>query len=156
MFTTIYCKVVFTEKTTTFIIPNSVSLRFMIQLIKETALTKFELQNIEVVEAGQDFRPAELANALVPEDITLFQKYGTKETLSFYIRPIVHESRELEPSCVICQENEDIRTLCYYNCSHLLCEDCIVGSVRNGLTRCSICRSPPRHASSGLTRNICI
>ena len=146
MFVTIYCKVVFTDKTTTFIVSSETKISALIHIIKNYALEKFQLTHVEVVEAGQDVRPAELANALIPEDVTIFQKYCNTdinstsnreiETLAFYIRPVVYGN-----VCVICQDIDNIAINAYYNCNHLLCNECIVECVRHNLLRCSICRS---------------
>jgi len=159
MFVTIYCKVVFTNKTTTFIVSSETKISSLIHIIKNYALEKFQLTNIEVVEAGQDVRPAELANVLIPEDVTIFQKYGITdvnstsngeiETLAFYIRPVVYGN-----ICVICQDIDNIAINSYYNCNHLLCNECIVECVRHNLLRCSICRSVRRNLNHSENINI--
>jgi hypothetical protein len=119
----------------------------MIDYVKERAVHDFQLQHIELVDVDQLIRPSENGTALLPEDISISQKYGHKlNHLAFYIRPIDAMSTEqVIRDCVICHDCENTEPRSYYLCQHLLCDICILNSVQHGLYRCPICRSRRRN-----------
>jgi len=95
-----YVKCVYTNNAIYYKIPihNTVS-QFIEKMKKQTARDLFDLSSrqqmeemvsrIEVVEAGQEvpFCAPEDAPALVPEEITLHQKYGVRlKHMAFYVR----------------------------------------------------------------------
>jgi len=126
---TVYLKIVFTSRTITYYVDSNITITQFIDMIKSLAFYAFNLQNLEIIDVDQ----TELGNALLPENITLNQKYINKDFIAFYIRPI--------SSCVICNNIENIRISFYYRCQHCLCENCFTQSLRHNLVRCPICRS---------------
>jgi len=149
----IYCKVIFTTRHVRYNIPAVVTVRAMMDRIKQCVSQDFQMHNIELVEAGQPFGIAEHAPALLPEDISLKEKFGDRlDYLALYIRPLVTSSNAESPQCVICHDEENIITSCYYDCRHRLCDNCIVQSVRHHLLRCSICRCTQRNNNNNNDR----
>jgi len=76
--------------------------------------------------------------------------------LAFYIKPAessathnddlviqlaVPPEEPARNGCLLC-ETEDCPTINYYGCTHILCQDCIVGCLRSAITRCPFCRNP--------------
>ena len=87
-FVEIYFKVAYTTNIKYYKIYKNWSIAEFINIIKETALCDFKLKNLEFVEAGQPGISEEAA-ALVPENITFWNKYSDKiPYLAYYIRPI--------------------------------------------------------------------
>lgn len=87
-FVEIYFKVVYTTNIKYYKVHKNWSIAEFINIIKETAMREFNLDNLEFVEAGQP-GISEKAPALVPENITFWNKYSDKiPYLAFYIRPV--------------------------------------------------------------------
>ena len=140
----IYLKQIFTDRTIIYSIPVNDSMATIIKNLKLWIMRDFQLDNVEIVEAGQNVpqgQRAENAPALISdESMTFEQKYGNiLYQIAFYIRPI--ETETIDYTCVICHsENVNIETTCYYGCSHYICSICVSESNANGLLRCPICR----------------
>jgi len=76
--------------------------------------------------------------------------------LAFYVKPIdftysndlaielgVPTEDDMNPmhECLLC--HTETYTAAYYGCTHMLCNDCIVGCNRSHITRCPFCRNSP-------------
>jgi hypothetical protein len=55
--------------------------------------------------------------------------------------PVETPEEPARNGCLLC-ETENCPTINYYGCSHILCQDCIVGCLRSAITRCPFCRNP--------------
>lgn len=143
----IYLKQIFTDRTIIYSIQANDSMATIIENLKIWIMRDFQLDNVEIVEAGQNVdqgQRAEDAPALISDESTTFaQKYGNiLYQVAFYIRPI--ETDTIDCNCVLCYpENVNIETTCYYGCTHYICSICVNQSRANNLLRCPICRHAP-------------
>ena len=146
----IYFKVVFTCNTARYNFNPSTTFDDFMNIVKPKINRDFGINEFELVECGQRIHGirSEDAPALVVSNATLFSKYGPNLDVSFYIRPIVIPSRNLEElqdesttnnqllRCVVCMERP--RSILFRPCNHLsTCRTC---SYNSNISSCPVCR----------------
>lgn len=139
-------KVVYTENTVNYNVNPHWKLDDFFNIIKTKIIRDFNIEQFELVEAGQNTwnGRAEEADALdIRQNISLYEKYGANLKVSFYIRPII-DTRvnanidNILEECVICYTSSQLQR--FYGCIHPICTDCIISCNQNSIHRCSICR----------------
>jgi hypothetical protein len=158
----IYLKFAYQTTNVTFILSRNLTLREMVQRIREKILSEFGVADTryELVQAGQNMPPgipSEEAAAFdinnnFSANITIRSRFNEENCIAFYIRMLqVQQDQPIEinlspepeieehPSCMICFE-ANIQMTNYYGCSHLICDACCAGCIQAGISRCALCR----------------
>ena len=139
----VYFKITGTSITKRYNIDTSITIGRFIDAIKNRVRCDFYLNNIELVEVGQNINGVnpEDANAIPCHEYSkIFRdKYNDdyNSNLAFYIRPI---RGVIESECNVCWDMIQTPTHLFH-CTHTICTQCFQGLCNNNLRTCPVCRS---------------
>jgi len=143
---TITVKLVYTQCVYTYQVDPNWKLNDFWNILKSRLMRDFEIEEFELVEAGQNMSNGIAEEGLAfnkNENIRLREKYGPTINVSFYIRPIRRESPQQSrvEECIICYENTNNYSNRYrYRCNHPICSTCIRECNQHSIDCCPMCR----------------